>query len=415
MKRKVIMFVLSVVSVQSFAQLTLNQCHEMAREQYPMIKQYELIRQSKDYTVSNASKVYLPEVKFSFGAHAFTDMVSSSPSTAAMGMDDMKNYLLNGSVQINQVIYDGGGISAQKKLAEAQANADERQLDVRMYAINERVDQLYFSILMLDEQMKQVKILQNDLELSNKTVNAMMNGGIANQSDLDAVMVEQVRAEQQEGSLRASRKAFAQMLSLFIGQQVDENTQLTRPAMYDPKADNAMLRPELSYFSAQQRLLDSQRKALDSQLIPTVSAFAMGMYHNKVMEIMKPAMVAGGVTLSWKLSPFYTRKNDLRNLETKKQMIESERETFLFNTSLQNRQSQGSISDLQEKINQDERIIRLRESIHDKSVAKVQNGIETINEMLRDVNAVNEARQQKVIHEIQLLQEIYRLKNINNN
>lgn len=141
----------------------------------------------------------------------------------------------------------------------------------------------------------------------------------------------------------------------------------------------------------------------------------MGMYHNKVMDIMRPGMIAGGITLSWNVAPFYTRKNDLRNLETKKMQIESERETFLFNTRLQNQQSAGVVDDLRKKLEQDTRIITLRERIHDTSVKKVQNGIESINEMLRDVNAVSEARQQKTIHEIQLLQAIYQLKNINNN
>lgn len=415
MKQRIIMLLLSVVAVQGFAQLTLERCHELARRQYPVIKQYELVRQSKNYTVSNASKAYLPQVKVSLGANGFTDPIDFPEQIKAMGMADMKNYLLNGSVQVNQVIYDGGGIAARKQLAKAQAEVDENQLNVRLYDINQRVDQLYFGILMLDEQLKQVKLLQNDLQLSRNTVEAMLKGGVANQSDLDAVAVEQVRAEQQEGSLRASRNSYARMLGLFIGQEVDEKTQLAKPVMPEVLPDSTSHRPELSYFAAQSKLLDTQRKALNSQLNPTISAFAMGMYHNKVMDIMRPGMIAGGITLSWNVAPFYTRKNDLRNLETKKRQIESERETFLFNTRLQNQQSAGVVDDLRKKLEQDTRIITLRERIHDTSVKKVQNGIESVNEMLRDVNAVSEARQQKTIHEIQLLQAIYQLKNINNN
>ena len=96
-------------------------------------------------------------------------------------------------------------------------------------------------------------------------------------------------------------------------------------------------------------------------------------------------------------------------------MINQERETFLFNIHLQNEKEQSVVEDLREKLKQDDEIIRLRENIHNVSVTKVQNGIQTINEMLRDVNAVNEARQQKSIHEIQLLEAMYQLKNINNN
>ena len=415
MKRKILVFILSILISPCLAQLDIDQCHDMARQQYPLIKQYGLLEKSEAYTLSNAMKAFLPEVKFSFGANGFTDLISSSPKTDAMGMGDMKNYLLNGSIQINQLIYDGGAISAQRKLIKAQAEADKKQLDVRLYEINQRVDQLYFGILMIDEQSKQLKLLQNDLTLSLNTVQSLMNGGLANQSDVDAVKVEQLRAAQQESSLRTSRKSYIQMLGLFIGKALGEKTTLDKPTPLPLSKPQGVLRPELSYYAAQQNLLDTQRKSLTARLLPQLSAFAMGMYHNKVLDMMKPAMLAGGITLSWKISPFYTRKNDLRSIETKKSMINQERETFLFNIHLQNEKEQSVVEDLREKLKQDDEIIRLRENIHSVSVTKVQNGIQTINEMLRDVNAVNEARQQKSIHEIQLLEAMYQLKNINNN
>lgn len=415
MKRKILVFILSILISPCLAQLDIDQCHDMARQQYPLIKQYGLLEKSEAYTLSNAMKAFLPEVKFSFGANGFTDPINSSPKTDAMGMGDMKNYLLNGSIQISQLIYDGGAISAQRKLIKAQAEADKKQLDVRLYEINQRVNQLYFGILMIDEQSKQLKLLQNDLALSLNTVQSLMNGGLANQSDVDAVKVEQLRAAQQESSLRTSRKSYIQMLGLFIGKALGEKTTLEKPTSLPLSKPQGVLRPELSYYAAQQNLLDTQRKSLTARLLPQLSAFAMGMYHNKVLDMMKPAMLAGGITLSWKISPFYTRKNDLRSIETKKSMIDQERETFLFNIHLQNEKEQSVVEDLREKLKQDDEIIRLRENIHNVSVTKVQNGIQTINEMLRDVNAVNEARQQKSIHEIQLLEAMYQLKNINNN
>lgn len=415
MKQTLSILLLSLIITPCFAQLTLERCHELARAQYPLIKQYDLIQQSQTYTLSNAVKAFLPEVKFSFGANGFTDPIKQTPQMDAMGMGDMKNYLLNGSLQVNQLVYDGGAVCARKKVEMAQTNVDKNQLSVRLYDINSRVDELFFSILMIDEQLKQMKIMQNDLDLSLSTVQAMMNGGVANQSDIDNVKVEQLRAIQQEGSLRTSRKTYARMLGLFIGKDVDQNTHLVKPTTAIPSMGDATQRPEMSYYLAQQQLLDTQRKALDTKLIPTLSAFVMAMYHNKVMDMMNPGMVAGGITLTWKISPFYTRKNDLRSLGIKKQIVDKERETFLFNMRIQNEAAIGGIDDLRQKIKQDDSIIQLRENIHRIAMTKVQNGIETVNEMLRDVNAVSEARQQKSIHEIQLLQAIYQLKHINNN
>lgn len=414
MKRILFILLLSVIGLQGFAQLTLQQIHDMARQHYPVIKQYQLVSLSKEYTLDNATKAYLPQIKVSMGANVFTKMVEFPVQTAAL-IGDFKNHLLNASVQVNQMIYDGGATSVQKKMAAAQATVDENQLNVRMYDINRQVDQLFFSILLFDEQLRQVKLLQDDLALGRKTVEGLMNGGLANASDLDAVEVEQIQANQQEGSLLTSRKAYLRMLGQFIGRELGDSTVLERPTTLEPSLDEATQRPELMYFTAQSKLLDEQRKMLGVQLKPKLSAFALGSYQSKVFDFMKNQMVAGGLSLSWNIAPLYTRKNDLKLLETKQQQIESEREAFLFNNRLQNEQLRGVVDDLKEKIGQDDRIIVLRENIRVKSSKKVQNGIETVNEMLRDVNAVSQARQQKAIHEIQLLQEIYQIKNINNN
>lgn len=415
MKRRLILVLLSALSAHGFAQLTLDRCHEMARGQYPVIKQYDWVRQTEQYTLANASAAFLPRVQASLGANAFTDVLDLPAQLSAVSGGEMKNHLLNASLQINQLVYDGGATAARKRITKAQSAVDEHQLNVRMYNINRRVDQLFFGILMLDERLKQVKLLQNDLELTRHTVESMQKEGLANQSDVDAVAVEQIKVEQQKSSIVISRQAYRQMLGMFIGQQLTERDTLISPVLTEPWGDNDIHRPELQYYGAQQQLLDQQRKALDAQLRPKLSAFALGMYHNKVMGLMKNEMLAAGVTLSWSIDPFYTRKNDIRNITAKRKTVDNERETFLFNLRLQQAGTQSTVNDLKQKIEQDERIIALRENIHAKSIVKVQNGTETVNEMLRDVNAVGEARQQKAIHEIQLLQEIYQLKNINNN
>lgn len=408
------MLFMATFAMQTFAQLTLDDCHRMAHDNYPAIRQYSLIAQSRDYTVANAAKGFLPSIKVSASAYAFTDIMNL-PAQMTTATGDMKNDLLNASVQVDQTIYDGGAISAKKRITKAQADVDKGMLDVTMYDINSRIDQLFFGILTIDEQIKQNLLLQNDLSLSRKTVDGMMKGGIANQSDVDAVEVEQIKARQNEGSLRTNRRAYTTMLGTFIGKQIGDETTLQRPEQTDYTLASPSNRPELNYYTAQSRLLDAQKSSLDAQLKPRLSAFALGMYHNTVSSLMHNSLFAAGVTLSWNIAPLYTRKNDLRNIALQRQKIESNRATFLFNTSLQNQNTNGEIDDLKQQITQDDRIITLRENIHSKSVKKVENGTETVNEMLRDVNAVSEARQQKALHELQLLQQIYNLKNINNN
>ena len=397
--------------------LTLDACRQEARDNYPAIRRYSLIEQSRDFTLSNAQKGWLPKVSATAGGFVFTDIVDvPAPMSAMTG--DMKNHLLTAGVQVSQTLYDGGAIAAQRRVARAQADVQREQLNVLLYDINDRVQQLFFGILTLDEQIRQNLLLQDDLQLSRKTVESMMRGGIANQTDVDAVSVQQVTARQQEGTLRASRHAYLRMLGTFIGRELSDDTVLERPVVSGASAYGAVQqnhRPELAFYESQAHLLELQKRQFDSQLMPRLSAFGMGMYHSRMMSMLNNGMLAAGLTLNWNIGALYTRKNDKAKLDVQRQDIESQRETFLFNTRLQNENSNGIIRSLQQQIAQDDEIIRLRENIRSKSEKKVQLGTETVNEMLRDVNAVSEARQAKALHEILLLKEIYNLKNINNN
>nr|WP_315346547.1 TolC family protein [Hoylesella enoeca] len=414
MKRELVFMIVSMVAVRMFAQLSLTDCYQMAHDNYPTIKQYGLIAQSRDYDVSNASKGYWPRIKVGASADAFTDLLRLPPTLQAITGGEMKNRLLAADVQVNQLIYDGGGIAAGKRVVRARAEAESSAADVTLYDIRARVEQLFFGVLMLDAQIRRSKLLQDDLALGRKTVDGMLKGGVANQSDVDAVAVEQVKAEQRESGLRAARRAYLTMLGLFIGRELSDTTVLERPT--DTTEPTAMIvqRPELTAFAARQRLIDAQRQSLHTQFRPKLAAFGLASYHSRMMHLMKNHVFAAGLTLSWDLAPFYTRRNDLRKLSVQQQQVDIDRETFLFNLGLQSASVNGTIQNLRETIAQDTRIIALRERIREKSMRRVQNGTETINEMLRDVNAVNEAQQQKDIHEIQLLEEIYKLKHIYN-
>lgn len=411
--------------------ITLKESLQMAHDNYPAIRQYQLIEQTRDFTLENASKGWLPQVSASAGAYAFTDPIKSNEQIARMGID-FKNYMANASVTIRQNLYDGGEIAAQKEVASAQSEVQKHQLHVSMYGINERVQQIYFSILLLDEQIVLNELHQKDLSTSEKNIRSLIKGGIANQSDLDAILVECLKLKQQKDAIAVSRQAYLQMLGVFIGKELMVSEKLEKPSMESnvlrtPEGTTSdsssslflsknwgINRPELQYYYSQNLLIDARRKQLDTRLRPTLSLFGMGMLHSKVSDMINYGMLAGGISLSWNIGALYTRKNDIRKLEVQRQMNDIQREVFLFNNRLQNEQEYGIIASLRKQIAQDTEIISLRESIRSKSDRKVQLGTESVNELVRDINAVNLAKTQKAMHEIQLLQEIYKLKYINN-
>ena len=411
MTRKFFLLAMILLPVAVHA-LSLNEARSMARDNYPAIRQYRMIEQSRDFTLDNVMKGWLPQVSISAGAYGFTEILKSDKKMEQAGMD-MNNFMANASVMIKQSVYDGGQIAARKKVVWAESQVQKQQLDVSMYAINEQVDQLFFSILLLDEQLEQNALLQKDLATSEQTIRSMMTGGIANQTDLDAILVERLKAEQQNESLLASRQSYLRMLGVFVGKDLAAAAEtLEKPAQGYVRAN--VNRPELKYYASQNLLLDAQRKQLNTQLRPTVGIFGMGMVHSKMSDMLNNGMMVAGVSVSWNIGALYTRKNDIRKIEVQRQINDSQREVFLFNNRLQNEEANGAIASLKRQIEKDEEIVRLRESIRGKSDRKVELGTKSVNELVSDINAVSLARAQKAMHEIQLLKEIYRQKNINN-
>lgn len=411
MTRKYYLLAMILLPVAVHA-LSLNEARSMARDNFPAIRQYRMIEQSRDFTLDNVMKGWLPQVSISAGAYGFTDILKSDKKMEQAGMD-MNNFMANASVMIKQSVYDGGQIAARKKVVWAESQVQKQQLDVSMYAINEQVDQLFFSILLLDEQLKQNALLQKDLATSEQTIRSMMAGGIANQTDLDAILVERLKAEQQNESLLASRQSYLRMLGVFVGKDLTAAAEtLEKPAQGYVRAN--VNRPELKYYASQNLLLDAQRKQLNTQLRPTVGIFGMGMVHSKMSDMLNNRMMVAGVSVSWNIGALYTRKNDIRKIEVQRQINDSQREVFLFNNRLQNEEANGAIASLKRQIEKDEEIVRLRENIRGKSDRKVELGTKSVNELVSDINAVSLARAQKAMHEIQLLKEIYRQKNINN-
>ena len=398
------------------AQVTLEQCKALAGDNYPVIKQYGLVERSRRLTVANAAKAWLPQAVVSGTASYQSDVTSIPVDIPGVDIPALSNDQYDVNITVSQQLYDGGSVASAKRLAEAQGDVGREQVGVAMYDVNRRVDELFFGILVLDEQLKQVGVLQDDLRLSLASVEAMVKGGTANQTDVDAVKVEQVKARQRETSLLTQRNTYLKMLSTFIGKEIGDGDTLVKPT--PPVLQNgANSRPELALYAAQERLLDARLKSLNVALRPHVGLFARGGYGNPGLNMLKDdfdAYYKVGVTLSWNFGSLYTRANDRRNIDIERQTVQSERDAFLFNTRLQTEMQSGAVDNLREQLRQDDEIITLRRRIREKAELRVANGTETVNEMLRDINAVSDAQLAKRLHEIQLLQEMYKIKHLNN-
>lgn len=384
------------------------------QDNYPLVRQYDLVEKTKEYNLENAVRGYLPQFALSAKASYQSDVTELPITIPGVDIKGMAKDQYQVMLELQQQIWDGGGIRMQKKKVTAEAEIDREKLNVDMYALNGRVNDLYFGILMLDEQLAQNALLQDELGRNFRQITAYVENGIANQADLDAVKVEQLNTRQKRVELTSSRMAYLKMLSLLMGEVLSPETVLEKPVPQNELSTvSEIRRPELSWFDALGAGLQVQEKALNVRHLPHFGLFVQGAYGNPGLNMLKnefsPYYIAG-VRLSWNFGSLYTLKNDRRVIENKRQQLDSNRDVFLFNTRLEMTQQDQSVRSLEKQMQDDDEIIRLRTNIRRAAEAKVANGTLTVTEMLRELTNESLARQAKAMHEIQRLMGIYQLK-----
>lgn len=396
--------------------VTLDQCQAWARANYPEIRRYGLIAQTEQYTLSNAAKSWLPQLAVHAKASYQSD-VTRLPfdgekiaalipgfSVPALSKDQYQVI-----AEINQTLWDGGLIHTSRQRSRAEAEADRQQLESDLYALDDRVNQLYFGCLLQDALLSQNALLQKDWQVNLERIDAMITNGVANQSDRESMEVELLNTRQKEIELRASRAAYFHMLETLTGQSLAES-RLETPVWAGEALPSTIDRPELRVFDARNNLLDIQNKQLTAGIRPLLSAFVQGGYGRPGLDMLdnsfQPFYVAG-LRLTWNLGKLYTLKNDRKKIGVQNRMIEVKRETFLFNTRLEMILDQTEIRKYTDLLRGDEAIVALRVNIRKAAEVKLANGTISVTDLIREIHAEDLAREAASTRRIRQLQAIY--------
>ena len=412
-KKIVVAFFLTTSSLLVNGQsnsVSLDSCYVWAKNNYPLVKQYELIAKSNEYTLENISKGYLPQININGQATYQSDVTQlpkGIPGVKVLSKDQYKIY-----AEANQVIYDGGVIKQQKKLQEANSIVAGQQLEVELYKLKDRVNQLYFGILLADEQLKQIALTQNDIQLGLDKINAQIANGTALRSNADVLKAELLKSEQQKTELETNRKAFMGMLGLFIKCELNENTVFTKPT--NIISSEKIRRPELLMYDYQNQIFDAQNNLLTAKNNPKLSFFIQGGYGRPAFNILSNSFdpfYIGGLRFTFPISGFYTLRNERELIRINRKTMEVQKNTFLFNTQLTLKQQSADITKFQNFLKTDDEIISLRTNVKKAALAQLENGVINSSDYLREVNAEGGARQNKILHETQLLMAQYNERN----
>src|SRR5574344_358419 len=421
MKRFFLIFAGILVALSANAQLTLDECHKMARANYPEIKQYDLVGQTRDFTIENIRKAYLPQVTVSAQATlqsavpTYPDALKNMMTAQGMSMTGMNKDQYKVQVEATQLIWDGGKSAASAKIAQTDAAAQSLSADVDLYSVESRINELYFGILLLDGQMAQVGQTIDLLQSNLDKVNSLSKNGAAMQSDADAVEAELLTMKQKQIQLETSKSTYKQVLSLFVGKDVSSEN-LIKPEDSEPSSFES-LRPELSLLNARMDNLAAKKKSIQASTLPSFGLFAQGYYGYPGMDYFKSMMNSDwslngiiGVRMQWNLSAFYTKKTSISQIDAASQMLQVQKDVFLFNNRLQSTQQTQSISSLRKVLSEDDKIVDLRTRVREATESKLRNGVIDSSDLLEKITAENNAAISRSSREIELLKAIYELK-----
>ena len=427
MKRKILIATMTIFNCQfsiiNLSAQTLEECQRAAEQNYPLIRQYDLIEKTTNLTVANIQKGWLPQLSASAQATyqsdvvAFPDQFKQLYQQMGLDMKGLTKDQYRVGIDVNQTIYDGGAISSQKAIAREQGKVQAAQNEVNLYNVRKRVNEMYFSLLLLDEQIKLNGDLQELLLGNEKKLESMVKNGTAAESDWQSVKAERLNVIQQKTTLESQKRMLQTMLSTFCGIEV-KNPQ--KPSIAETNATNN--RPEMRLFDAQLRLADAQQRALNSALMPKLGVFAQGYYGYPGLNMFEDMMrhdwsLNGliGAKLTWNIGALYTRKNDKAKLQLQRDLTETSREVFLFNNNLEQIQQNENIARYRELMADDEEIISLRSAVRKAAESKLSHGIIDVNDLVREINQENAARVSQSMHEIEMLKQIYDNKFTTNN
>lgn len=403
------------------AQVSIEQCVALAQENYPLIKKYDILNQTRDTDLSNINKCWLPQIDV-YGQGTMQNAVPSFPEVlsdilAKTGADieGLGKLQYKIGADLNQTIWDGGKSQSGRRVAETASGAQRATLDVQLYAIRERVENLFFGVLLTEEQIKQAEQTQNLLESNLAMLESMKSNGVTMQSDVDMVEAQLLTTGQQIIQAQSLSQSYRSLLSIYTGTDM-ATAELARPDSAIP-GKMAPERPELAIFEAQIKANDARLEDVRAEVMPKIGFFAQAYYGYPGLNYFESMMnrnlsfnLLAGLKIKWNIGSLYTKKNNERKLRLANDGVRADREVFLFNTRMETESHTSRIRELKKVMANDARITVLRTNVRRAAESQLKNGIIDATTLLSKITDENQARLSASYHEIQLIQSIYQLK-----
>jgi len=414
MKRIIPIIILAVVpGIWCMAQqaVTLKQCYEMAANANALAgeqKTYADISRLKD---ANLVKGWLPTVDANANFIYNSDVVDFAAATSALPamasvFHPMPQDQYKLTLDINQVIYDGGAIKSARQMEQAELKVNEKQTETDLYKLKAQINAYYFNILLLNRQKE---LLSNYLDLLNKQISTVESGvknGVLQKTDTDVLKSEKIKLEQQLAENELRRKALFKILSGMTGSEISESTTLVLPAPMEQFTPE-LSRPELQLFDLRRDQLSAGLKMVESKRMPKAFGFATLGYGNppgqNFFNDAFDTYYIIGAGIKWNIFDWNKSRNEKQAISLQQQIIENRKTDLSDNLKRQLESKLSEINSLKELVNTDSELIEMRKRITLSAESQYENGTITATAYLNELNAEKSAVINSELHKISLV------------
>ncbi len=385
--------------------LSLEDCYDLANKNYPLAKQNQLLSQKKDLELQTLSKDYLPKIDLNAQATYQSEVTQVPIKIPNSTINPLNKDQYRATLDINQIIYNGGLQEVNNTIKETQTKVQQQQLSVNLYQLKSRINQLYFSIFLLQERAAILLAKREQLQSKIAEVKTGVKFGALLPTSEKVLEAENLKIKQLLSEIKFDKKKALENLSILTASPLDENTTLIKPTLnLDSNSKNN--RPELQLFDLQNEQIEISKTAISKNNLPKLKAFGQAGYGNPGLNMLDNSFQTFymvGLKANWNVFDWNKSKTDKEILSVSENIIAAEKETFLLNNSIQLQEMNNEIQKLEEIISSDLEIIALRETVLKSSDAQLKNGVITASDYIVEFTNLYEAKTNYKLHEIQLL------------
>jgi outer membrane protein TolC len=390
--------------------ITLEYCYSQAEKNFPLRRQLDMLGNSNTLKVRNLNKAYLPQFNINGSVSLQSDVTEVSidfPQGASVPiMPELSKDWYKLTLDVNQVIYDGNVTHYQKQVEVYNLRADQKAVEIELYKLKERINQIYFSILLFDQNETLLQSNKQRIEAKLLEVRSGIRNGAMLEMNADLLQAELVRLDQQFTETRMDRSTSYRMLAELISTPVNETSRLSIPVVTLPGTVFEDKRLENELFSIQRSRVDLMRNMITTKWNPKIFAYGQAGYGRPSLNMLDDTFMPWwlfGAKLTWNPWNWNQNKNEKQILTIQNDLLRTQQETFDKNLKISSEKDLGEVLKFTELISKDNQAIALREKITKTASSQLDNGVITSSDYLARLNEETQARMNFEMHKVQLI------------